>query len=94
MSPRKIGELIAERVDVTGTDIIKIEVAGPGFINFFLKPGWLNQTIFDVLDMGSDYGQQDFGGKRRFRWNLSVQTLQVPCIWACKGRLGDALSLL
>ncbi len=94
MSPRKIGELIAERVDVTGTDIIKIEVAGPGFINFFLKPGWLNQTIFDVLDMGSDYGQQDFGGKKKVQVEFVSANPTGPMHMgnARGAALGDALS--
>ena len=61
MPPRKIGEIVAERIETTGTCIEKIEVAGPGFINFYLKPTWANEVIFDILKQGDDFGRQDTG---------------------------------
>ncbi len=65
MAPRKIGEIIAERIETDGTDIEKIEVAGPGFINFYLKPNWANSVIIDILKQGQDYGRVNIGkGKK------------------------------
>ena len=46
MPPRKIGEIIAERIDTKASFVNKVEVAGPGFINFYLKPTWANNVIF------------------------------------------------
>ena len=44
MAPRKIAESILANLDITGSYIAKTEVAGAGFINFFLN----NQWLYDV----------------------------------------------
>jgi len=94
MSPRKIGELIAERIDFSGTDIVRIEVAGPGFLNFFLKPGWLNRQIFDILESGPDYGRQDIGkGKKVQVEFVSANPTGPMHMGNARGAaLGDSLS--
>ena len=43
--PRAIAESIVGNIDCKGTYIDKIEVAGPGFINFYLNNRWL----YDVM---------------------------------------------
>lgn len=64
MAPRKIAQQIVERLTLPPI-IEKAEIAGPGFINFFLKPTFLNETIFDVLKLQEDFGKQDIGkGKK------------------------------
>jgi arginyl-tRNA synthetase len=45
--------------------IEKIEIAGPGFINFFLSKKWLHSVLADVLKCGDAYGSSDIGGGRR-----------------------------
>jgi len=55
MPPRKIAEAIAERIDKDPL-ITKVEVAGPGFINFFLTATWANEVILDILKSGAKYG--------------------------------------
>ena len=55
MPPRKIAEAIAERIDKDSL-ITKVEVAGPGFINFFLTATWANEVILDILKSGAKYG--------------------------------------
>ena len=37
----------------------KIEVAGPGFLNFHLSPTWLHDVLRDVVDQGDAYGRGD-----------------------------------
>lgn len=37
----------------------KIEVAGPGFVNFFLSPNYLKNTLTDIIQTGSKYGSLD-----------------------------------
>ena len=34
----------------------RVEIAGPGFINFFLKPGAFHAVVAEILDAGEDYG--------------------------------------
>ncbi|MCR4430417.1 MAG: arginine--tRNA ligase [Tepidanaerobacteraceae bacterium] len=61
MAPRKIGEIIAANMDISAAPLEKVEVAGPGFINFHLKPTWANGVILDILREGCDFGRQEFG---------------------------------
>jgi len=65
MAPRKIAEIIVSQMDVDNELIQKVEVAGPGFINFFLKPIWANGVIFDILDLKSDYGRDNLGRSKK-----------------------------
>lgn len=61
MAPRKIAEIILANLDTTGSYIAKTEVAGAGFINFFLNNQWLYQVPATVHKMGSSYGHVDMG---------------------------------
>ena len=65
MPPRKIAEGILEKIDLNGTYFDKCEVAGPGFINFFLKPEFYADILLDIDASGDSYGRSDFGkGKK------------------------------
>jgi len=58
-NPRKLAESL---VEATNSELIsKMEIAGPGFINFHLKNDWLYQTIEQVIAAREDYGQTDKG---------------------------------
>lgn len=45
--------------------IEKVEIAGPGFINFFLSESWVSGIIEQILAKNSDYGRVDIGRGRR-----------------------------
>ncbi|MDR1392009.1 MAG: arginine--tRNA ligase [Clostridiales bacterium] len=64
ISPRKIAEIIVSNIEVKKENFIeKIEIAGPGFINFYLKIGWLFD-VFELIEQGN-YGKIDLGkGKK------------------------------
>lgn len=62
MPPRKIAELICEKLYLNGSLFEKAEVAGPGFINFFLGRQWFSDVVENVLDEKENYGKTDFGG--------------------------------
>lgn len=64
-SPRDIAKLIAEYIDFTDSPIAKMEIAGPGFLNFRLRPGWLNQAAKEMLDEGECFGRSSLGAGRR-----------------------------
>ena len=55
-NPRAIAQTIADNAVLAGTVFDKIEVAGPGFINFFVSPRWFGETVSAVLENGADYG--------------------------------------
>ncbi|HHW02271.1 MAG TPA: arginine--tRNA ligase [Thermoanaerobacterales bacterium] len=94
MPPRKIGELIAANIDTSDTPVDRVEVAGPGFINFYLKPTWANVVIFDILTKGRDYGRQELGGGRKIQVEFVSANPTGPMHMgnARGAALGDALS--
>ncbi|MBO6232277.1 MAG: arginine--tRNA ligase [Ruminiclostridium sp.] len=64
-NPRETAGLISEAAVLDGTLFGRIEVAGPGFINFFLKPLWFAETVNAAISAGADYGKTDLGQGRR-----------------------------
>lgn len=57
MAPLKIAEIICSQIDRSSMpELEKIEVAGAGFINFFLNQAWLYKLPKLVLSMGDRYG--------------------------------------
>ncbi|MBO8172057.1 MAG: arginine--tRNA ligase [Bacillaceae bacterium] len=64
-APRQIAEDIVGQFDREKASVERIEVAGPGFINFFMKKDYLTDVIRQVLDAGERYGRTDTGkGKK------------------------------
>lgn len=43
----------------------KIEIAGPGFINLFVKEKFIKQCFSKVLEQKDDYGKNNYGGKKK-----------------------------
>lgn len=64
-NPRVIAEDLIGELDLTSLHISKAEVAGAGFINFFLNRNVLSKVIFQILHEGSDYGNLDFGQNKK-----------------------------
>ena len=65
MPPRKIAEIIAGELVLEGTWFDRAEVAGPGFLNFFLSRDWFSQVLRAVEERGRDYGRTLTGGGKR-----------------------------
>jgi len=64
-NPRQIAEEIIASLDPDANVITKMEIAGPGFINFFFRPGYLARIITEVTDKDSDFGKSDrYKGKK------------------------------
>ena len=61
MPPRKSAELIAGKLNLENTYFEKCEVAGPGFMNFYLSDKYYADILVDIAEQGSDYGRTDFG---------------------------------
>ncbi len=58
--PRDIAEAIVAVLGGSGM-IDKVEIAGPGFINFFLTPGAYHGVVGQVLEQGAAYGRSQVG---------------------------------
>lgn len=95
-NPRAIAQIIAENAVTDGTMFDKIEVAGPGFINFFVSAGWFGETVSAVLKNGEDYGKVNVGnGKRVLVEFVSANPTGPMHIGNARGgAIGDCLSSL
>ena len=59
--PRKIAEELVEHFDKNKASIEKIEIAGPGFINFYMNNSYLTDLITTILTAGDRYGETNVG---------------------------------
>ncbi|MDA3129410.1 arginine--tRNA ligase [Aliibacillus thermotolerans] len=64
-APRLIAEEIKANIDVTKTSIEKIDIAGPGFINFFISNEHLLDVIRTVNEKGASYGETNVGNAEK-----------------------------
>jgi arginyl-tRNA synthetase len=63
--PREVAELVLQALELPPGYVSKIEVAGPGFINFFLAGEQRAAVLVRVLEEGERYGRSDPGrGKK------------------------------
>ncbi|MBK7866905.1 MAG: arginine--tRNA ligase [Ignavibacteriales bacterium] len=64
-NPRETAQEIIYALRYDPTIISKIEVAGPGFINFFFSTDYVCKSISKILDGGTSFGRSDVNkGKR------------------------------
>jgi arginyl-tRNA synthetase len=63
-NPRKLAEALVEALPANES-IAKVEIAGAGFINFFLKDDAYHREIAKVLQDGASYGRSNLGAGRR-----------------------------
>jgi len=66
-NPRELAGAIRERLLADPpAHVSGVEVAGPGFVNFRLDPGWLHDVLVDVVTAGTEgYGRHSVGGGER-----------------------------
>ncbi len=60
--PREIASIIIEHLKDTENIVEKVEVAGPGFINFWISPDEWYCGLSRIIKSEDDYGQSDAGG--------------------------------
>ena len=60
-------EIAQQLIDDLPADplIERVEVAGPGFINFYLAPHWLHDALAECLEQGEAYGHSDVGAGQK-----------------------------
>lgn len=64
-APRQTAETIINNMDLEGTYIDKVECAGPGFINFYLKKAWLYEALKIVQAEKDNYGKINIGNGQK-----------------------------
>lgn len=94
MAPRKIAEIIASKMNTSGTFIEKVEVAGPGFINFFLNQNFLIETLKLIHKRGKDYGRVNLGKGKKVQVEFVSANPTGPMHMgnARGGAIGDVLA--
>ena len=59
-TPREVaGRIVAALEAAAPAHVARLEIAGPGFINFFLAPTWLYDVLGAVIACGAEYGHGD-----------------------------------
>ena len=96
MAPRAIAEKILGELVLEGTYFDRAEIAGPGFINFFLSPRWFAQVVNTVLEETGTYGRTDTGeGKRVLVEFVSANPTGPMHVGNARGgAIGDCLASL
>ncbi len=65
-NPREIAQSIRQRIEEKSIEEIeKIEVAGPGFLNFSFSPSLWQGILQEVLNKGKDFGKSDMGRRKK-----------------------------
>ncbi len=92
-APRSIAEKIASHINADG-DIERCEVAGAGFINFYLKPDYLYRVLELVEKQGTDFGRVDIGRGKKVMVEFVSANPTGPMHMgnARGGALGDCLA--
>ena len=92
-SPRELGEELAAAA--AGLDVVeRAEVAGPGFVNFWLAPAWFGEALGEILAAGTGYG----GGSAEAPEKVQVEMVSanptgpITVASARNGAIGDSVA--
>ncbi len=93
-APGMIAEAIVSNLDLEGTLFERAEIAGPGFINFYLSQRYYSAIVNDVLESGDAYGRSDYGkGKKVIVEFVSANPTGPMHIGNARGgAIGDCLA--
>lgn len=95
MNPRQIAEEIKAEVEGIGEEAIeRVDIAGPGFLNFFFTRKFWIRTLAEITIKGDKYGASDAGGGKRVQVEYVSANPTGP-LHIGHGRgaaLGDSLS--
>ena len=94
--PRDVAQEIVERLALPPTVVTRVEIAGPGFINFWLAPDAVADALRPVMQAGVSWGRSDAGGGRPVNVEFVSANPTGP-LHVGHGRqavLGDAIALL
>ncbi|BAW91588.1 MULTISPECIES: arginine--tRNA ligase [Staphylococcus] len=58
-NPREIAQAIVDNLDTSKAHVKEIDIAGPGFINFYLDNQYLTQIIPEAINKGDQFGYAD-----------------------------------
>lgn len=93
-APRFIAETLVANMQIADSYIESIEIAGPGFINFKLKPYWQYAVLAEVADLKADYGRSQKNAGKKFNLEFISANPTGPMHMgnARGGAIGDILA--
>ncbi len=93
-APRMIAEAIVKNFSLDGGYIDKCEIAGPGFINFYLSDKYYSDVLKDIVASGDSYGRSNYGeGKKVLVEFVSANPTGPMHIGNARGgAIGDCLA--
>jgi len=94
-NPRALAETIATALR-EDADIVKVDVAGPGFVNMKLADGFWQKHLAAILSDGTNYGRSQIGAGRKINVEyVSANPTGPMHVGHCRGAVvGDALANL
>ena len=94
MAPRAIAQAIAGHLELSGSYFDRVEIAGPGFLNFFLGAKWYGDVLSQIEAEGMEYGKSDEGHGRKVMVEFVSANPTGPMHMgnARGGVLGDSLA--
>ncbi|MBP0990414.1 MAG: arginine--tRNA ligase [Oscillospiraceae bacterium] len=93
-APVKIAASLVSHIDISNSFFSKVEVAGPGFINFFLSQKWFSSVVSAVISENENYGRTAYGNGKKVMVEYVSANPTGPMHMgnARGGALGDCLA--
>ncbi len=93
-APRHIAEIITLHIILDDTYFETVEVAGPGFMNFFLSPAYYADIVTEAIDKGNHFGRSTYGNGHKVMVEYVSANPTGPMHMgnARGGALGDCLA--
>ena len=94
--PRDIADRLRDSIDLERAGVSRIEIAGPGFMNFWLDAGRIASGLGEIISADERYGQSNVGGGKVVNVEFVSANPTGP-LHVGHGRqaaLGDAISTL
>ena len=94
--PAEIAGLLRDRMRLADAGVEKIDIAGPGFMNFWLDPARISEAVREVITANEDFGKSDVGHGERVNIEFVSANPTGP-LHVGHGRqaaLGDAIATL
>ncbi|MBN1458474.1 MAG: arginine--tRNA ligase [Armatimonadetes bacterium] len=93
---RALAEILVKHLQPSDDLIAKVEIAGPGFVNFTLSPAYMRGIVKQVLEQGDEFGSCSVGGGRSILLEFVSANPTGP-VGVVQGRaaaIGDTLAHL
>ena len=76
-SPQVIAEEIKEKIDISNSEIEKIEIAG-GYLNFYIKKEILVKEVIEEINIRQNYGESEIGKGKNIVIDYSAPNIAKP----------------